>query len=124
MTLQNSSFALLVLAIAALVACEPEKRTTGNLERSLPGPGTPTIDSVAAGDKSITVYFHGADFNYAAVCNVAAGNTYGSTAQGGQSPLVVKNLTNGVEYSCAVWAFANGKPSQASAYLKTTPKAP
>ena len=88
-------------------------------------PAAPTLDSLVAGDGTITAHFTSAGGEYfRPVCNVAATGAYGRTGFTYKSPGVLDSLQNGVEYSCNVTAFNGSRPSKSSASLKATPKAP
>ena len=86
-------------------------------------PDAPTIGTLTAGDKQITVTFS-APANDGGL-NIASytANCGGVSASGAASPLVVTGLTNGVSYSCSVTATNAINTGPASGSLMATPNA-
>ena len=85
-------------------------------------PGTPTIDSLVAGNAYAMMWFSAPASNggasitsYSASCTSSDGGTAGS-ASGSSSPITVWSLTNGKTYTCTVAATnAAGTGSASSA---------
>src|SRR5688500_2458975 len=105
-------FAVVSTLGGACTTTEPPP--TNRLEMGPPTPGTPRLDSITAGDRQVTVSFTpSGGTNFASVCRLADG-TYAATGSASSSPVVVKGLDNGVEYSCDVTAFNGDKYSTPS----------
>ncbi|MGO9877608.1 MAG: putative Ig domain-containing protein [Acidimicrobiia bacterium] len=109
----------------------------GRIDVPVNPPAAPTLNSVTAGNGSISVAFNGlagaaarsghaarlhpalAAPGYVASCNSLNAGIDG-TASGTTSPLVVSGLTNGKSYQCSVFAYnagGNSPPSALSAVV-------
>jgi hypothetical protein len=85
----------------------------------------PTIGAATAGNGQLTIAFavspsaEGETILYGVLCNPG-----GVTAVGLMPPIVVTGLSNGISYSCTVYAINAAGPSAPSAAVVATPRPP